>query len=104
MRFDGLFFYCTIGHTETVNSVKIAPKRMNILCSCGEDKTIKIWDISLLIKDPSKIENPKLIKKSACTNVGHSKSINAVAITPNDKIVASASQDHSIKVNDLHLF
>ena len=103
------------------------------LISGSKDRTLKLWQLStLLSKLPSprpntwnpytdiftSLNNEKQkSNKSSSSNVpyhartsaavvAHEKDINAVAVAPNDKIIASASQDKTIKlwsVPDLNL-
>ena len=46
------------------------------------------------------VEEPVEINSAAMTIMAHSKYINAVRVAPNDKIIATSSQDKSIKLWD----
>ena len=73
----------TLRHTDGVNSIAFSADGQTLV-SGSEDKTIKIWDLT---------NQPKLIK----TLTGHTDSVKAVAVSPDDKI-ASAGYDNTIKL------
>ena len=58
--------------------------------SASEDKTIKLWDIEAISNG--------LIQGAKITVKAHEKSINAICVAPNDKLVASGSMDKTIKL------
>ena len=58
--------------------------------SGSEDKTLKVWDLNAVSE--GKLRGAKITVKA------HDKSINAVCVAPNDKLVASCSMDKTIKL------
>ncbi|XP_022788855.1 transducin beta-like protein 3 [Stylophora pistillata] len=64
------------------------------VASGSQDHTVKIWKI------PTKIDNlDSPIKLSVkLTEKAHDKGINSVAISPNDKLLATGSQDKTAKI------
>ena len=62
------------------------------LVSGGQDLTLKLWDLAKLKKD-----KVALITSTA-TEIAHEKDINSVVMAPNDKFIATGSQDKSVKV------
>ena len=58
--------------------------------SGSEDKTLKVWDLNAVSE--GKLRGAKVTVKA------HDKSINAVCVAPNDKLVASCSMDKTIKL------
>lgn len=75
-----------MGHTEAVSAVCFGKKNDNWIFSVSQDKTLKMWEFS---------ENSLKVK---FTEKAHDKDINGIGISPNDKLVATASQDKTIKV------
>ena len=82
------------GHVGAVSAVAFARKSGSFLVSGGADKLLKIWDIASLSLDADK---PAILKATAAV-AAHTKDINAVAVAPNDSVVASASQDRTVKI------
>ena len=100
------------GHTESLGAVALprvppAPQAIptpldhapTFLLTGSQDKTIKKWDISRL--NTSLTDFPHSVTKSSFTRVAHEKDINALDVSYNAAIFASASQDRSIKIWDL---
>ncbi|ORY87633.1 WD40-repeat-containing domain protein [Protomyces lactucae-debilis] len=84
------------GHTESVGAVAL-PRTPNedadalpdFVLTGAQDRTIKCWD-------PASGG-----KRSRWTIKAHDKDINAMDVSPNDKVFASASQDRLCKIWDL---
>nr|XP_022916943.1 transducin beta-like protein 3 [Onthophagus taurus] len=74
-------------HTASVTTIALTS---TFIVSGSEDTCLKIWDI------PQKNSNTTL--NCQITEAAHQKCINSVAISPNDKIIASASQDKTVKL------
>ncbi|CAM9766394.1 unnamed protein product [Chrysoparadoxa australica] len=100
---------CT-GHTDSVGAVSLSnkpgPYRGGgaFAVSGSIDKTLKKW---LLPKDSGDDESSGsegAVTSAAISVRAHEKDINAVAVSPNDALVATASQDRTTKLwksNDL---
>ncbi len=86
------------GHSKHVTTLHIAPKKSKFFVSGSKDLTIKIWKLMETIAGEA-----KEVVEAARTTAGHSKDINVVRVSPNDKIIASGSQDRNIKVQPLPL-
>lgn len=72
------------------------------LISGSRDTTIKIWHLHTIDTYKSNSTNRLIGDGLIDSFIGHSDSINAVAITPNGKIIASGSEDNTIKLWDLN--
>jgi len=68
------------------------------LVTGGMDTTVKMWEI------PDNLDTDNIISlKSKFTEKAHSKDINSIAISPNDKFIATGSQDKTAKVGIVHI-
>ena len=80
------------GHTESVGAVALprtpSDDIPDFALTGAQDRTIKCWD-------------PSEPKRSRWTIKAHEKDINAIDVAPNDKILASASQDRLCKLWDV---
>lgn len=56
-----------------------------------------MWSIKDLLKQELP-EEPIEITSADMTIMGHNKYINSVKVSPNDKLIASSSQDKTIKI------
>jgi len=89
------------GHVSAVSAIAFARRSGNFIVTGGSDKLLKVWDISSLSLDGGG-ENGEERKSTSLQAVAavaaHTKDINAVAVAPNDSVVASASQDRTVKI------
>lgn len=93
---------CT-GHLNSVGAVvlsKIEGERnsdsdFGFAVTASQDHTIKMWDLSE-ISAPSSSEIPSV--KSLLTLKAHDKDINALDIAPNNRLLATGSQDKTAKL------
>ena len=82
------------GHVGAVSAVAFARRGGGFLVSGGADKLLKVWDVSCI--DATAVK-PVALKATAAV-AAHTKDINAVAVAPNDSLVATASQDRTVKI------
>ncbi|GFO00998.1 transducin beta-like protein 3 [Plakobranchus ocellatus] len=83
------------GHTQAVQAVALsrASTRPVFIVSGGVDMTLKLWMF------PAEADViPMATLRVSATEHGHDKDINCLAVAPNDKIIASGSQDKTAKV------
>lgn len=78
-------------HTSSVGSVAFGQMSDKFAVSVSEDTCIKLWEIPTTLDK----EHNLLCK---FTEVAHAKDINCVAVSPNDKIIATGSQDKTAKL------
>jgi len=80
-----------IGHIEAISSVCFGGKTGRVFASGSEDQNLKIWEIANLQARAHKITNPENVTSSKRTVAAHTKDINVVRFSPNEKLLASAS-------------
>jgi WD40 repeat protein len=80
------------GHTDRVRTLAISSDGLT-LASGGNDRTIKIWDLS------PKNERSTYLKSTLTDHIG---AIYALAFLPNQNILISGSSDWTIKIWDLN--
>ena len=93
------------GHTESVGCVKFSHTKNNTLyCYTGSrDCTLKQWDCTqLLSRDILSTELCDI--RVSHSIIAHSKEINCIAISPNNALVATGSQDKLIKLYNTTTF
>ena len=85
------------GHLESVGAVALSKSQpaSSFAVTASQDRTVKIWSLEGLgsLGDG---EEHKL--KSLLTQKIHDKDINAIDVSPNDKLLASGSQDKTAKL------
>ncbi|KAJ8957447.1 hypothetical protein NQ318_004927 [Aromia moschata] len=78
-------------HTASVGSVCFSQTSTKFAASVSQDTCLKIWEI------PAKPEKSNSLY-CTYTEVAHQKDINCVTVSPNDRIIATASQDKTAKL------
>lgn len=99
--FDGLFRCVAVasGHGESVGAVAVAPSTKYAV-SASQDRLIKLWDLTVLDGLTAPPETP-IALSSYVTQRVHEKDINALDISPDDRYLATGSQDRTAKVFDV---
>lgn len=103
------YFRClAIGkrHTGSVGSVSFFQTTQFWSVSASQDTCLKLWEIpkSINSSDKKKVEeamdtgDEPISLQCKQTAIAHQKEINNVSVSPNDKIVATASQDKTVKL------
>ncbi|XP_067089760.1 transducin beta-like protein 3 [Osmerus mordax] len=82
-------------HANAVGSVTCSRMKETFVVSGSQDCTIKVWDLPEGIVD-SGSDMHELTAR--LTEKAHDKDVNSVAVSPNDKLVASGSQDRTAKL------
>ena len=91
------------GHTDGVSALAFPQKSSGWLASGSSDKTLKLWQLLYEnnknnMNNNNNNNNNNLVARCKKTVVAHDKEINAVAFSPNDKLLASASHDKTVKI------
>ncbi|CAK9822022.1 Transducin beta-like protein 3 [Anthophora retusa] len=88
-----------VRHTAPIGSVAISQASSKFFASVSQDLCLKLWNL------PNKIESEDSLNVIH-TTLAHQKDINSVTISPNDKLIATGSQDKTAKLwsaDDLQL-
>ncbi|KAG6837319.1 hypothetical protein H0H93_011414 [Arthromyces matolae] len=92
------------GHAESIGAVAISntedadETNHRFMFTGSQDRTIKMWDLSGIQLTCQNDEAEPTRCKSLCTHKAHDKDINALDVSPNDKFLASGSQDRTAKI------
>jgi len=96
------------GHAESVGAVKFSPLNCTnapspfFLVSASRDRTLKLWDIRALLKSDEHVaemsESGSLTADCLSTIIAHEKDVNSIDISPDGRLVASGSQDRTLKI------
>ncbi|GAA5899168.1 hypothetical protein JCM8208_003024 [Rhodotorula glutinis] len=87
------------GHVESVGAVATTKRDRHLLVTASQDRTAKIWDLAacLSASDDDELDEPLPLRALSTTKI-HDKDINSLDISPNDKLLASGSQDRTAKL------
>ncbi|XP_006637433.2 transducin beta-like protein 3 [Lepisosteus oculatus] len=85
-----------LGHVNAVGSISCSRMKESFVASGSQDYTVKVWELpeSLRSKEGGGVE----ALTARVTEKGHDKDVNSVAVSPNDKLLASGSQDRTTKL------
>lgn len=81
------------GHTHGVGTVAFSRLSSDFVVSGSQDCTLKSWSLP-----PSYSDSEVVTLHTTVTEKAHEKDINSVAVAPNDKFIATGSQDKTAKL------
>ncbi|KAM7372061.1 hypothetical protein PAMP_009256 [Pampus punctatissimus] len=82
-------------HTNAVGSITCSRMTASFIVSGSQDCTVKVWDLPA---DFSTTGEDIHQLTARATEKAHDKDVNSVAVSPNDKLLASGSQDRTAKL------
>lgn len=92
------------GHAESVGAVTMSrgsESGSKFLFTGSQDRTIKMWDL-LEVSTLFDAGSDSAVRcKSLTTHKAHEKDINSLDVAPNDRFLASGSQDRTAKVFEI---
>ncbi|XP_070581106.1 transducin beta-like protein 3 isoform X2 [Ptychodera flava] len=83
------------GHTHSVGTVATSRLSSKFIVSGSQDNTMKVWKMPT---DTQTADSGMVSLQVNLTEKAHDKDINSLAVSPNDKLIASGSQDRSVKL------
>lgn len=84
-----------LSHTNAVGSITFSRLKASFIVSGSQDCTVKVWDLP---QDLSATGTEIHQLTARGTEKAHDKDVNSVAVSPNDKLLASGSQDRTAKL------
>ncbi|KAF5323398.1 hypothetical protein D9611_005622 [Ephemerocybe angulata] len=93
------------GHAESIGAIAMSRTKpepgsknpLRFMFTGSQDRTIKMWDLSAVSQETF-TAGQELRCKSLTTQKAHEKDINSLDVSPNDKLLASGSQDRTAKI------
>lgn len=82
-------------HANAVGSITCSRMKASFIVSGSQDCTVKVWDLP---EDLTTAEAGIHQLTPRATEKAHDKDVNSVAVSPNDKLLASGSQDRTAKL------
>ncbi|XP_022240688.1 transducin beta-like protein 3 isoform X2 [Limulus polyphemus] len=88
------------GHTHAVGTISCSKLSMKFVVSGSQDTTLKVWNIPTSKHLTNQSNHPETLS-ALFTEHAHDKDINSVVVAPNDKLIATGSQDKTAKIWNL---
>ncbi|XP_054851571.1 transducin beta-like protein 3 [Eublepharis macularius] len=85
------------GHANGVGAVSCSRMKESFVVTASQDCTIKVWHLPESLSAKAKPAAPEGLY-AHFTEKAHDKDVNSVAVSPNDKLIATGSQDKTAKL------
>uniref|UniRef100_A0A3Q3BNA9 Transducin beta like 3 n=1 Tax=Kryptolebias marmoratus TaxID=37003 RepID=A0A3Q3BNA9_KRYMA len=82
-------------HTNAVGSISCSRMKASFIVTGSQDCTLKVWDLP---EELSATGTEIHQLRPRTTEKAHDKDINSISVSPNDKLLASGSQDRTAKL------
>ncbi|KAM9844227.1 transducin beta-like protein 3 [Aulostomus maculatus] len=82
-------------HANAVGSITCSRLKASFVASGSQDCTVKVWDLPPDLPTTGDDVHQLTVR---ATEKAHDKDVNSVAVSPNDKLLASGSQDRTAKL------
>nr|XP_056722136.1 transducin beta-like protein 3 [Euleptes europaea] len=85
------------GHANGVGAISCSRMKESFVVTASQDCTIKVWNLPESLSAKAKAAGPEGLH-AHLTEKAHDKDVNSVAVSPNDKLIATGSQDKTAKL------
>ncbi|XP_054991402.1 transducin beta-like protein 3 [Sorex araneus] len=87
------------GHTHSVGTICCSRLKESFVVTGSQDCTVKLWPLpEALLSRGAAAEGSPIPLQAQTTQRCHDKDINSVAVAPNDKLLATGSQDRTARL------
>ncbi|XP_048465369.1 transducin beta-like protein 3 isoform X2 [Rhincodon typus] len=87
-----------LGHAHSIGIISCSRLKEGFIVSGSQDCTLKLWNLTKSLEiNSEKATEPEILHADLTEKV-HDKDINSVVVSPNDKLVATGSQDRTAKL------
>ncbi|XP_067858937.1 transducin beta-like protein 3 isoform X1 [Heptranchias perlo] len=88
-----------LGHAHVVGIISCSRLKEGFIVSGSQDCTIKLWNLTKSLGAKSGEKTAELeVLRAGLTEKAHDKDINSMVVSPNDKLMATGSQDRTAKL------
>ncbi|KAL8174882.1 UNVERIFIED_CONTAM: Transducin beta-like protein 3 [Gekko kuhli] len=86
-----------LGHANGVGAIACSRMKESFVVTASQDCTIKVWNLPESLSAKAKADGSETLC-ARLTEKAHDKDVNSVAVSPNDKLIATGSQDKTAKL------